>query len=279
MEKPSTEDFAMMCGRCMTEAEALSLSRLVENTDATSTRAALSSAIPPTWSMFYELLKMEKKFGIPHTGTAIVCVDLCTVLIGKYFVSKKNGNTGNNRADMDDFAMALYEAMISGTIDKYDPNVNDNFLAFISPEMRTVCNEVFEEEIPRYLEITRGLSITSLDKLMEAEDSVFDPEDKTQNVELSVVRSEEKESLKLVSLSDVEKENLSKDSEKKIPLPKRVKNLTAEEEAAYRAKKVAEAIQKSQIKKAIIMSKIGGGVQNFRSEMSAAFSMFESERS
>ena len=277
MNKPSTSEFIQMCQNASSSAEAMQIANLVYGMDASTSKNALSSAIKPSWTMFYELLKMENKFGIPHAGTALVAVDLCSVLVGKCFVSKKNGNSGDNRGGFDDFTSSLYIALRDGIIDKYDENINDNFLAFLYPEMRTVCNEVFKEELPNYLKQVKGLSVTSLDKLMSSEDSVFDPVDRTSDVEGTAIRREEQRKVAAIRLCDAEldaiEERIAKSSKKIIDK----KEMSADEASEYRTRKVALAVKKASLSKAIIMSKICGGVKNFSNEMSEAFEAFSAD--
>ena len=147
--------------------------------EASSTGQAFKSNVENSWDVFYKMKEKEDELHMEHGASAYYVMDLISPKLHKLWLSKETMGI-KKWSEYGDFLTAVWCQINSklnlkenkkGKIEGWDKDKNDNFLAYIIPEIRTVLNEVTETEISKHLANSREISLTSLDALMDNEDS------------------------------------------------------------------------------------------------------------
>lgn len=240
MKKFTTDEYVKELRNCNSESYAEILGQALMSDNSSSTKGAYSPSIPVTWSMFYALVDLENRFGLPHTTSAYAAIDLITPKIASTWTSKK---ATMNRAEIDDYLEDLYFDLVTNYIDKWDPKKNNNFLAFIIPELSTTANVTAAPEINPYLQKKKGYSSLSLDGLNDSTEGGFEAEDPNSRVDEDAMRNIECEKLGLMG-------KIIKDDGKKI------------------------TGSKEEVKKAILADKLLGGIRSLEEDVIDALNEF-----
>lgn len=151
--------------------------------DASSTDDFYSSSSIQdlSWNSFYAIVDLEEQYELGHFSSAYVATSLVLPKISKMYVSISR----NCSQDKGDFCSKVFMNICDNIIPKWDKNKNDNFFAFLQPNLRTSYNEMLEgEDGPsKYLQTTKGLSVTSIEGMNEHLESGFEAKDSSESVE------------------------------------------------------------------------------------------------
>ena len=138
-----------------------------------------------TWDMFYKVLSVENKFHITdHFCSAYCLVNLMKPKIIAMYNSRSKGAT--NQAELSDYIQSCWfslSGLMEVTIDEkgkahgFDSSINDNACAYTQKQLLTILNEVFKPEIPKYIQDKNNYTLTSLNAMLENEESNFEAED------------------------------------------------------------------------------------------------------
>jgi hypothetical protein len=237
--KFTTEEYVTEVKNCDSMAFAQMLMDYIFSEDSGSEKGPFTPKIPTSWSMFYALKNLEDKFNLPHKSSAYVAVDLMMPKMQSVWASKK---VPTSRCDFKEYVTEIYMDLLS-YIDKWNPDINDNFLAFALSELSTVANRVGAPEINKYLQTTRGYTSCSLEGLSEVSEGGFEVPDKDTDVEEYVI-----------SKIDYEKNSLAH-----MIIKKESDEITGSME---------------EVKDAIIAEKLFGGIKNIDKEMFSALEEF-----
>lgn len=220
-EKRNAEQFCNDLRNAKTETEADQILKTVyDGVSTASYREAFSSGVEPDWNAFYAMVETENRFGMDHKQSSYYVMSLIEPKLNKMW-STKSQLPHKKWGSFEDFQsevwMHILDKMTIKTNKKgkeagWNPEINDNFLAYISKELMTVLNKVTEPEISRYLSKTYTYAMFSLDELMEDGSNPLQVEDERMNVEAYVERKiEAEENAWLVQKAEsVGKKNISR---------------------------------------------------------------------
>ena len=159
---------------------------------------AFTSPVELDWNLFYKAVEKEKEFHLEHDASAYYAINLVETKLKHMWSTKDQGP--KKWSEYDDFRTAVWAMIrqkLSPSVNKkgktvgWDPSINDNFLAFIIPEIRTVLNEITRSDISKYMSTKNGWSIGSLEEMMEDEDNPLQVAGKTVDVEDAVLEQME----------------------------------------------------------------------------------------
>jgi len=210
MKTYTTEEFLDAVLSCKDRATASILSDRFAPKDSSTYESSYTPAVEPSWELFYALICMEEKFGLYHSASTFAVMDLLKPRISLVWSKKEKLPT----ADIEDFLQNLFLFISTTGIDKWDSKINDNFYAFINPELQTVVNETVVPEINKYLKQTRGITSVSSDELNEKLEGGFDAVDENTSVEDQALRNVERKNLsvlgKAITIEDTPDEKTGK---------------------------------------------------------------------
>jgi hypothetical protein len=143
------------------------------------------------WATFYAVREAEEKYDLGCFASAYIATSLAYPKIGKIYGEMANTCISGK----DDFGSRVFELLTNDLIPKWDKNKNDNFFAYLQPNLQTVRNAIRNEDrgISDYMVRTRGTSVTSMEYIREKSESGWDLPDQDQNVEEDVMRIIERE--------------------------------------------------------------------------------------
>lgn len=152
-----------------------------------------------TWKSFYAARELEEKFELSDFVSAYLATSLAKPKI-KSFYSEISGNVNQ---DLDDFFSRTMVMIGEKLIPAWDKQKNDNFFAYLQPNLRTIRNELLSEDggPSKYLKETKGFSSVSMEYLKEKTESGWDAMDHETNTEEAAFKSidrDKKELLKRV---------------------------------------------------------------------------------
>ena len=198
-EMLTTEKFIENVKRCTNEEDArLAISGAYPTSFGTSDSFYHSSGIADLgWDAFYAVRDVEEKFHLGCCVSAYIATCLAYPRIGKLYSEMANNCTSSK----EDFCSKVFELLMTDIIPKWDKTINNNFWAYLQPNLLTVRNEIRNEDrgISDYIVKTRGLSVTSMEYLKEkSENSSWELPDYEQDVEEKVLYNIEQERKQLL---------------------------------------------------------------------------------
>ena len=180
-----------------TTSEAKDLLATVYSGNSETTATAFTSQVESKWDVFYAMLATENKFSLEHNASAYHVIGLIEPKL-KGVWAKRDALPLKKWSSYDDFKVDVFimiHEKLSPVVNKkgntvgFDMEKNDNFLAYISPELNTVLNEITDQEISKHLAKVHGLSLHSLEGLTEDERNPIQVRDHCTNVEETVSES------------------------------------------------------------------------------------------
>lgn len=208
----------------MTQAEFIEKSKTIK--DAEEARLLLSEVYPKSvkstddfyttsgiddlgWDSFYVVRDIEDEFHLGNFASSYIATNLSFPKISKMYASIA-ANCGQDKGD---FCSKVLENISTTVIPKWDKSKNDNFFAYLLPNLRTAYNEMLEgDDGPsKYYKEKKGLSLTSIEAMNENSEVGFEIQSTEESVEDQVIdkiRREDRSLLKrIINLENEEKVN------------------------------------------------------------------------
>lgn len=211
----------------MTQEEFIEKSKTIK--DAEEARLLLSEVYPKSikstddfyttsgiddlgWDSFYVVREIEDELHLGNFASSYVATNLSFPRISKMYASI----AANCRQDKGDFCSKVLENISINIIPKWDKSKNDNFFAYLLPNLRTTYNEMIEgDDGPsKYYKKKKGLSLTSIEAMNEKSEVGFEVQSTEKSVEDQVIdkiRREDRILLKRIINLDKE-ENFDEDN-------------------------------------------------------------------
>lgn len=149
-----------------------------------------------SWESFYAVREIEEKYDLSCYVSAYLATTLAYPKISSYYAEM----AANCHQEKSDFCSRVYLMTMCKLIPEWDKSKNDNFLAYMLPNLRTVRNEIFAEDNgpSQYLRKKKGLSTVSMDALKEKSETGWDTADKEQNTEEAALANIEMDKKRLL---------------------------------------------------------------------------------
>lgn len=137
------------------------------------------------WDTFYVVREIEEKFVLGNFASSYIATSLAFPKISKMYASIA-ANCGQDKGD---FCSKVLENISSNVIPKWDKSKNDNFFAYLLPNLRTTYNEMLEgDDGPsKYYKEKKGLSLTSIEAMNENSEVGFEVQSGEDSVEDQVI--------------------------------------------------------------------------------------------
>lgn len=149
-----------------------------------------------SWKSFYKVKEIEDKFQMGYYVSAYLATALAYPKISQHYTDI----APNCHQEKSDFCSRVYLMTMCKLIPEWDIEKNDNFLAYMLPNLRTVKNEIFGEDNgpSQYLRKKKGLSTVSMDALKEKSETGWDTPDREKNTEEAAIASIEMDKKRLL---------------------------------------------------------------------------------
>ena len=227
----TTENYLKQIELCKTQLEAERISNQIYVLANTTSEGFFKAPFTLTWEIFYKLLELENVYHLSNFASAYVAVVLIKPKLSANWLKRANVKKWS---DFDDYCNEIYYHIAQNVIPKWDKEINDNFLAYLTPELLTILNETAKPEVSKYIQKKYGRTVNSIDAISQELGHEFDVEDKHFSTEKTVLKTIEKEEKSYYqALIFQKKHNENKDT-----------------------------ISKEDIKRALIVSQIFGGLAN-----------------
>ncbi len=194
-EKVTKDTFMGRLFSAKTQSEAKAVFDSVFSMDASTVTSSFKSPVECSWEIFYPMVEKENEFKLDHKASAYYVMNLLEPKL-KVMWNKKDILPIKKWSEYGDFLTDVWGQIYTkltpklnkkGKIEGWDKSTNDNFLAYILPEIRTILNEVTETEVSKYIADTYDISVGSLDALIDNSENPLQVHDRTINVEEHVV--------------------------------------------------------------------------------------------
>lgn len=148
------------------------------------------------WDSFYAVRDVEDKFGLGNFASSYIATNLAFPKISKMYASIA-ANCGQDKGD---FCSKVLENISTNVIPKWDKSKNDNFFAYLLPNLRTTYNEMLEgDDGPsKYYQKKKGLSLTSIEAMNENSEVGFEVQSSDESVEDQVIEKIKREDRSLL---------------------------------------------------------------------------------
>lgn len=224
----TAEQFLKEIHLCKTQLEAERIVNQIYVLANTTSEGFFKLPFPINWDVFYELLNLEQKYHLSNFGSAYVAVAFVKPKLSLNWSKRTNIKKWS---DFEDYCNEVYYHIAENVIPSWNKNINDNFLAYLTPELLTILNETAKPEVSQYIQKTYGRTVGSIDAISQELGHEFDVEDKNISTEKDVLNRIEKEEKK--DLIAIIYQNRDKNNEQ---------------------------ITKEQVKRTLIMTQLFGGV-------------------
>lgn len=240
----TTEHYLKQIELCKTQLEAERISNQIYSLANTTSEGFFKAPFALTWEVFYKLLELEKIYNLSNFASAYIAVVLTKPKLSANWLKRTNVKKWS---DFEDYCNEIYYHIAQVVIPKWDKERNDNFLAFLTPELLTILNETAKPEVSKYIQKTYGRSVNSIDAISQELGHELDVEDKTFSTERTVLKAiENEEKFYYQSLMFKNKRKTS-----------------------------ADDFSKDDIKRALIMSQIFGGLEKDLNLVKRVYSALE----
>lgn len=148
------------------------------------------------WDSFYAVREVEEKFNLGNFASSYIATNLAFPKISKMYASIA-ANCGQDKGD---FCSKVLENISTTVIPKWDKSKNDNFFAYLLPNLRTAYNEMLEgDDGPsKYYKEKKGLSLTSIEAMNENSEVGFEIVSNDESVEDQVIEKIKREDRSLL---------------------------------------------------------------------------------
>lgn len=184
------EEFLLRVQAVESEAEALEVTALIypDSADSSEVFYRASAIKNMDWQSFYAVREMEEKFHIGAFSSAYIAVVLSFPKIS-YYYSQIAPYTNQEKGD---FCGRVLDMTVTKLIPEWDKEKNDNFFAYMMPNLLTVRNAMRAEDggPSSYLKAQKGMSLVSIEGMKEKSDASanWDTPDMDKNTEEEVIQ-------------------------------------------------------------------------------------------